>query len=714
VLWELALFSVLVPSVYWGVVHVRKRPFGSVTYGAMLIVTAAIAGIAILGRRADAGWADPLAVVALGAGIVQLVLTPLIRAAARWAVATDRLRLAMVLVDLRDLLQPGTGGRDEKRTIAALRDVKAGRVDAAVAALRAMRDHSSHRPDAQAAVDERIVLLLLSAQRWQEAVDAAAPLLAGGDDRPGVSPPLAVELVVARLRVGDLDGAADLAERVLAAGRSAPELVLVVYRLHLVFLAFLGRVADVDRLLAPDQSTYVTASARRYWAAIARQHAGDLDGARAGLVQARTLARGDRRARSLIDAALAELDHPRAAPAPSDRVRALADRMAASQIVVPPRAPPRRAVVTTGLVAANLVVAAICAVVLGGPGDLGSIVRVGANVRGAVDAGEVWRLASATFVHVGLVHLVVNVVALWSLGRLVEGLFGSTRMLAIYGVAGIAGAAASHAMSAAGVSAGASGAIFGLLGAALVELALHRNRYRRQWRRSLLGALAVVTVAQLAIGLVWPMIDQWAHVGGLIGGAVVGALLSPGWQWAEHPVVVWSGRALAAAALAAFAWGGAGAATTTYGDTLRREPRAWRDVGGVSVEVPARWQITESEAGDPDLYVIVELARIEPEGTSVGERLTAWEEQSARAARDRGFTDVAPADGARIRLPDGWRGSEWIVSTRDALGSTQRYRMIVFAGDPGGASIVGTVLVPDVLAAPAAAELGAILATVRP
>src|SRR6185503_4735312 len=97
--------------------------------------------------------------------------------------------------------------------------------------------------------------------------------------------------------------------------------------------------------------------------------------------------------------------------------------------------------------------------------------------------------------------------------------------------------------------------------------------YRPEWRRSLLGALAVVTVAQLAIGFGWAMIDQWAHVGGLAGGMLAGTLLSPGWRWAEHPVAIATGRILAALVAAAFAWGAIGAATTDYADTLRREPR---------------------------------------------------------------------------------------------------------------------------------------------
>jgi membrane associated rhomboid family serine protease len=695
-LWELALFSILVPAGYFGILHARRRPFGTATYGVMLIATAALAGIALLGQRAGAGWADLVGAIALGAGSVQLVIAPMLRGLARWAVATDRLDLAAVLVDVRDLLQPGMGGRDDKRTVRALRDVRDGRIDQTIASLEAMRERAP--ADARRTLDERIVMLYLSAHRWADALAHADQRLDAGE----VSSGLAVELAVARLRAGDLDGAATLIESVLAAAKAAPELILLVYRLHLVYLAHLGRVVAVERLLEPQLATYVTPAARRYWLGVARHAAGDVPGARAAFGEARALAGRDRRARALIDESAAAIDEP--APTPSQRAAALADRMSGSTIVMPPRTPSRRNTVTAALIAGNLVVTAICALALEGAGDLGSIVRAGANVRGAVDAGQVWRLASATFVHVGWIHLAVNVLALWSLGRLVEGLFGSSRMLAIYGLAGIGGAAASHAMSFAGVSAGASGAIFGLLGAALVELALHRRRYRAEWRKSLLSALAVVTVAQLAIGLAWAMIDQWAHVGGLVAGAVAGAALSPGWRWAERPASVWAGRALAAAVVVGFAWSAIAAVRTDYAVTLAAEPRSVRALGDFEAELPDRWEITENEAVDLDLYVVLRVGAPPPDP-----------EEAARAdARERKFETVEPARDVRIPLPDGWRGRELIVAADDPLGSAQRYRMVVIDATFGEREMQAYLYVPDALSSSGAAELGRIVATLRP
>ena len=697
-LWELALFSILVPTAYWGVMYVRRRPFGSAVFGGMLLATAALATLALAtGHRG-------VAVVAIGAGVVQLFVAPLLRAGARWAVSRDHLRLATFLVEVRDLLQPGMGGKEDLRMVAALRDVKEGRVDTALAALARLRERAP--AGARPAIDERIVLLYLSARRWDDAI-AWADRTVFADERPGevrplpVSPSVFVELITARLRVGDFDRAAELAESFEDAAKNVPELTLLVFRLHLVFLAHAGRVDDVDRLVDPRLATYVTPAARRFWAGVARRAAGDVAGARAALDEARSLAGGDRNARALIDETAAAVDTP--PPPPTPRALEVADRMAQTPPAIPARAPARRNTVTAALVVANLIVAALAMVFLAGPGDLGSIVRAGANVRSLVDHGETWRLASSVFVHVGLIHLIVNVLALWSLGRLVEGLFGRARMLAIYGVAGILGALASHLGGQAGVSAGASGAIFGLLGAALIELALHGRRYRRDWRRSLLGALVVVTVAQLAIGFHWTMIDQWAHVGGLVVGIVVGALLSPGWRWAQHRAVAWSAIALAVAVVAAFAWAGVEAARTDYADSLAAQPKVPLRGADFTVQAPVSWEAVGTEVGDPSLNVVVQLvASTDPEG-----ELAAWDEDARSLAVERGFGAVDRASDVAVPLPAGWHGTEYVVTAKDELMSTQRFRLVLFRG-PG---LLGLVFAPDVLVRDAGATFAAILAT---
>ena len=94
----------------------------------------------------------------------------------------------------------------------------------------------------------------------------------------------------------------------------------------------------------------------------------------------------------------------------------------------------------------------------------------GASFGPHVFAGEWWRIITSTFVHIGLIHLVLNMQALWRLGALSERLYGNWSFLLIYLVSGIGGAVASLWANSDIISAGASGAIFGVAGALAVFL----------------------------------------------------------------------------------------------------------------------------------------------------------------------------------------------------------------------------------------------------
>jgi rhomboid protease GluP len=350
-------------------------------------------------------------------------------------------------------------------------------------------------------------------------------------------------------------------------------------------------------------------------------------------------------------------------------------------------------------VLANVAVAAVTALVLGAPGDIGAVVRAGGNVHAAVDAGEVWRIATSVFVHVGWVHLLVNMVGLWSIGRMLEGIFGPARTFAIYACAGLAGATASHLFGAAGVSAGASGAIFGLLGALVVELLVAGKRYPRPGRNALVGALVFVALVQLFMGLLYAAIDQWNHGVGLAAGALAGLLLSPHGPAAR--VRGWLARAIAIAGLAVFAVAGALAATTSYADTLAREGTAERAVGGVAITLPAPWQpADDGYADDPDRLGFLYLARTPAPLPAAFEQL----QQAARArAKQVGFEDAVavPDDERLIALPAGWRSWELVATLEDDLGATQRFRTIVFAHADPIATVTGILYVPEILAADA-------------
>jgi len=164
----------------------------------------------------------------------------------------------------------------------------------------------------------------------------------------------------------------------------------------------------------------------------------------------------------------------------------------------------------------------------------------GANFGPATQDGQWWRLVSAMFVHFGLFHLGMNMLALWDGGRLVERMYGHWRFLVIYFVAGIAGNVASLVVQGSGaVSAGASGAIFGVYGALLAYVWLERGRIHGiDFRWLFWGALAFMVLA-ISLGFVIPGIDNAAHLGGLTTGTLTGFALMPR-----------RGRLVAAAALA--------------------------------------------------------------------------------------------------------------------------------------------------------------------
>jgi rhomboid protease GluP len=154
-----------------------------------------------------------------------------------------------------------------------------------------------------------------------------------------------------------------------------------------------------------------------------------------------------------------------------------------------------------------------------------SIIAMGALARERVAAGEYWRLLTAPWLHGGVEHLVGNGIALFILGMLCEAAFGRAQFVVLYVLSGLAGSIVSLAASA-GPSVGASGAIFGLQGAAIVLFRVHRDRLLVRDRR--VGfVLLVWAIYTIVGGLMTPFIDNGAHIGGALGGAVIARQLHP-------------------------------------------------------------------------------------------------------------------------------------------------------------------------------------------
>ncbi len=145
------------------------------------------------------------------------------------------------------------------------------------------------------------------------------------------------------------------------------------------------------------------------------------------------------------------------------------------------------------------------------------LVRFGAKDPVLLAQGEYWHFLTPIFVHIGLLHYMFNTWALYVVAYQIEYLLRARWFLIVYLVSGIFGNIASSVFSLA-MSAGASGALFGLLGAGLlIERTLYQ-RTTKTWQKKQIGAYTTMVVANLALGLMVPQIDNAAHIGGLVAG----------------------------------------------------------------------------------------------------------------------------------------------------------------------------------------------------
>jgi rhomboid protease GluP len=153
-------------------------------------------------------------------------------------------------------------------------------------------------------------------------------------------------------------------------------------------------------------------------------------------------------------------------------------------------------------------------------------------VRWGADSGvdvlirnQWWRIVTGAFVHIGIIHLALNMWALWVLGTLAEAVLGTYLYVGIYFVCAIAGSLTSLYFHPTVVGAGASGAIIGILGAVVSVLKFARLPLPPDVIKSTLRSLIQGALLTLVVGL-WGPIDNAAHIGGLICGLFIGLLLS--------------------------------------------------------------------------------------------------------------------------------------------------------------------------------------------
>eukprot|EP00510_Aplanochytrium_minuta_P007721 CAMPEP_0184042526 /NCGR_PEP_ID=MMETSP0955-20130417/66393_1 /TAXON_ID=627963 /ORGANISM="Aplanochytrium sp, Strain PBS07" /LENGTH=464 /DNA_ID=CAMNT_0026333295 /DNA_START=198 /DNA_END=1592 /DNA_ORIENTATION=+ len=157
-----------------------------------------------------------------------------------------------------------------------------------------------------------------------------------------------------------------------------------------------------------------------------------------------------------------------------------------------------------------------------GPG-VDTLINLGAKETDLIQDGDWWRLLSPMVLHVGMVHLLANMLGLVIIGIPMEQEFGSARIALVAISSGIFGVVMSALFAPHLVGVGASGVIYGLFGAAWADLVQNWEIYRGR-NKTILIQLSVYTVFNFLLGLM-PYLDNWAHFGGFICGLIVGLVV---------------------------------------------------------------------------------------------------------------------------------------------------------------------------------------------
>lgn len=155
------------------------------------------------------------------------------------------------------------------------------------------------------------------------------------------------------------------------------------------------------------------------------------------------------------------------------------------------------------------------------------VTLMGARINDAILAGELWRFITPVFLHGSPTHIFFNMYALLSIGSLLEKHFGHWRFVLLYFLGGFSGNVLSFLLSQ-GYSIGASTAVFGLVAAEAVFFYQNRELFG-SYARQAIGNAVFIIVINLFIGLA-PSIDNWGHVGGLLGGAMFAWFAGPKWM----------------------------------------------------------------------------------------------------------------------------------------------------------------------------------------
>jgi rhomboid protease GluP len=293
----------------------------------------------------------------------------------------------------------------------------------------------------------------------------------------------------------------------------------------LFVLAFGGRPREVEELAT--KIMHFDPDTTAYWIAVAEQHAGIAEPARATFER---LALSLRETPSAI-AARRQLASDWAPHAPlSPRAQEIVEGVAARVVAESARQdrgwrlPP----VTLTLIIINAVMF-LLEIALGGAQDVSTLIRLGALWAPLVFSGEGWRILTASFLHYGVLHFALNMTMLALIGREIEHETGSLRTLAVYFGAALVSSLVVLAVmiigAGYGLYVGASGAIFGLFGAVAALRIRDWLKHRASLDAFRATTLGVAMLVQIAADFLLPMSSLSAHLSGFFFGLLVGFFL---------------------------------------------------------------------------------------------------------------------------------------------------------------------------------------------
>ena len=175
-------------------------------------------------------------------------------------------------------------------------------------------------------------------------------------------------------------------------------------------------------------------------------------------------------------------------------------------------------IVTYVLLIINILVFIFMYILGNGSESSETLINFGANYLPLTKSGDYYRLITSAFLHIGIIHLLLNMYSLYIIGTQIEYFYGKVKYIIIYLFSALMGSLFTVALSSSNtLAAGASGAIFGLLGA-LLYFGYH---YRGYIGNAIIRQVIPIVILNLYIGFVTPGIGNYAHIGGLVGGYII-------------------------------------------------------------------------------------------------------------------------------------------------------------------------------------------------